>query len=151
MAAAIAYRLDKKVQGERNVLIFSPDLSSNPRVLRGLRSARELAKCTLLSTAQMTIEIDSLYEDIGFYISVTCARFEELRQDQDLFHSTLEPVEKFIQDFKIGKYNVHENVLVGGSSCIPRIVKLVSHFFNCKEPCKSINPDEVFAYVWCHR
>jgi len=195
-AAAIAYGLDKKVIGERNVLIFdlgggtfdvslltieegifevkatagdthlggedfdnrlvnhfvqefkrknkNKDISSNPRALRRLRTACERAKRTLSSATQTTIEIDSLFEGIDFYTSLTRARFEELCQD--LFRSTLEPVEKVLRDSKIDKANVHEIVLVGGSTRIPRIVKLVSDFFNGKEPNKSINPDEAVAY-----
>ncbi|KAJ3014022.1 hypothetical protein NUW54_g1417 [Trametes sanguinea] len=194
-AAAIAYGLDKKAQGERNVLIFDlgggtfdvslltieegifevkatagdthlggedfdnrlvnhfvqefkrkykKDLSSNPRALRRLRTACERAKRTLSSAAQTTIEIDSLFEGIDFYTSITRARFEELCQD--LFRSTLEPVEKVLRDSKIDKSQVHDIVLVGGSTRIPRIVKLVSDFFNGKEPNKSINPDEAVAY-----
>ncbi|KAJ7709977.1 heat shock protein 70 family [Mycena rosella] len=194
-AAAIAYGLDKKVIGERNVLIFDlgggtfdvslltieegifevkatagdthlggedfdnrlvnhfaqefkrknkKDLSSNLRALRRLRTACERAKRTLSSAAQTSIEIDSLFEGIDFYTSLTRARFEELCQD--LFRSTLEPVEKVLRDSKIDKANVHEIVLVGGSTRIPRIVKLVSDFFNGKEPNKSINPDEAVAY-----
>ena len=211
-AAAIAYGLDKKASGERNVLIFDLgggtfdvslltidegifevkatagdthlggedfdnrlvnhfvqefkrknkkglifffvfaqiginyylDLSSNPRAVRRLRTACERAKRTLSSATQTSIEIDSLYEGIDFYTSLTRARFEELCQD--LFRSTLEPVEKVLRDSKIDKSNVHEIVLVGGSTRIPRIVKLVSDFFNGKEPNKSINPDEAVAY-----
>ena len=211
-AAAIAYGLDKKVLGERNVLIFdlgggtfdvslltieegifevkatagdthlggedfdnrlvnhfvqefkrknkkgrchsnihpfyminnSTDLSSNARAVRRLRTACERAKRTLSSATQTSIEIDSLFEGIDFYTSLTRARFEELCQD--LFRSTLEPVEKVLRDSKIDKSNVHEIVLVGGSTRIPRIVKLVSDFFNGKEPNKSINPDEAVAY-----
>ncbi|KAI0693276.1 heat shock cognate 70 [Cytidiella melzeri] len=120
------------------------DLSSNPRALRRLRTGCERAKRTLSSATQTSIEIDSLYEGIDFYTSITRARFEELCQD--LFRSTLEPVEKVLRDSKIDKGNVHEIVLVGGSTRIPRIVKLVSDFFNGKEPNKSINPDEAVAY-----
>ncbi|KAJ3925372.1 MAG: the 70-Kda heat shock cognate protein from rattus Norvegicus in post-Atp hydrolysis state [Lentinula lateritia] len=120
------------------------DLSSNPRAVCRLRTACERAKCTLSSAAQTSIEIDSLYEGIDFYTSLTRARFEELCQD--LFRSTLDPVEKVLRDSKIDKANVHEIVLVGGSTRIPRIVKLVSDFFNGKEPNKSINPDEAVAY-----
>ena len=65
---------------------------------------------------------------------------------QDLFCSTLDPVEKVLRDSKIDKSNVHEIVLVGGSTCIPRIVKLVSDFFDGKEPNKSINPDEAVTH-----
>ncbi|KNZ74213.1 Heat shock protein HSS1 [Termitomyces sp. J132] len=159
-AAAIAYGLDKKVTGERNVLIFDlgggtfdvslltieegifevkatagdthlggedfdnrlvnhfvqefkrknkKDLSSNPRAVRRLRTACERAKRTLSSAAQTSIEIDSLYEGIDFYTSLTRARFEELCQD--LFRGTLEPVEKVLRDSKIDKANVHEIVL----------------------------------------
>ena len=120
------------------------DLSSNPRALRRLRTACERAKRTLSSAASTSIEIDSLFEGIDFYTSLTRARFEELCQD--LFRSTLDPVEKVLRDSKIDKSNVHEIVLVGGSTRIPRIVKLVSDFFNGKEPNKSINPDEAVAY-----
>jgi hypothetical protein len=123
---------------------FVLDLSSNARALRRLRTACERAKRTLSSAAQTTIEIDSLFEGIDFYTSITRARFEELCQD--LFRSTLEPVEKVLRDSKIDKANVHDIVLVGGSTRIPRIVKLVSDFFNGKEPNKSINPDEAVAY-----
>ncbi|KAG9003231.1 70-kilodalton heat shock protein [Tulasnella sp. JGI-2019a] len=120
------------------------DLSTNPRALRRLRTACERAKRTLSSAAQTSIEIDSLFEGIDFYTSITRARFEELCQD--LFRGTLEPVEKVLRDSKIDKSNVNEIVLVGGSTRIPRIIKLVSDFFNGKEPNKSINPDEAVAY-----
>ena len=120
------------------------DLSSNARALRRLRTACERAKRTLSSSAQTSIEIDSLYEGIDFYTSITRARFEELCQD--LFRSTMEPVERVLRDAKIDKSSVHEIVLVGGSTRIPKIQKLVSDFFNGKEPNKSINPDEAVAY-----
>jgi len=120
------------------------DLSTNARALRRLRTACERAKRTLSSAAQTTIEIDSLFEGIDFYTSITRARFEELCQD--LFRGTLEPVEKVLRDSKINKSHVHDIVLVGGSTRIPRIIKLVSDFFNGKEPNKSINPDEAVAY-----
>lgn len=119
-------------------------LSSNHRALRRLRTACERAKRTLSSSAQTSIEIDSLYEGIDFYTSITRARFEELCQD--LFRSTMEPVERVLRDAKIDKSSVHEIVLVGGSTRIPKVQKLVSDFFNGKEPNKSINPDEAVAY-----
>ncbi|POY70934.1 hypothetical protein BMF94_6112 [Rhodotorula taiwanensis] len=194
-AAAIAYGLDKKSEGEKNVLIFDlgggtfdvslltieegifevkatagdthlggedfdnrlvthfcaefkrkskKDLTSNARALRRLRTACERAKRTLSSAAQTTIEIDSLFEGIDFYTSITRARFEELCGD--LFRGTMDPVEKVLKDSKIDKGSVHEIVLVGGSTRIPRVQKLVSDFFNGKEPNKSINPDEAVAY-----
>jgi heat shock protein 1/8 len=120
------------------------DLTSNARALRRLRTACERAKRTLSSSAQTSIEIDSLYEGIDFYTSITRARFEELCQD--LFRSTMEPVERVLRDAKIDKSSVHDIVLVGGSTRIPKIQKLVSDFFNGKEPNKSINPDEAVAY-----
>ncbi|KJZ75099.1 Heat shock 70 kDa protein [Hirsutella minnesotensis 3608] len=194
-AAAIAYGLDKKVEGERNVLIFDlgggtfdvslltieegifevkstagdthlggedfdnrlvnhfcnefkrkhkKDLSTNSRALRRLRTACERAKRTLSSSAQTSIEIDSLFEGIDFYTSITRARFEELCQD--LFRSTIQPVDRVLTDAKIDKSQVHEIVLVGGSTRIPRIQKLITDYFNGKEPNKSINPDEAIAY-----
>jgi L1 cell adhesion molecule like protein len=194
-AAAIAYGLDKKAAGERNVLIFDlgggtfdvslltieegifevkatagdthlggedfdnrlvnhfvqefkrkhkKDLTSNARALRRLRTACERAKRTLSSSAQTSVEIDSLFEGIDFYTSITRARFEELCQD--LFRSTMDPVERVLRDAKIDKSSVHEIVLVGGSTRIPKIQKLVSDYFNGKEPNKSINPDEAVAY-----
>jgi heat shock 70kDa protein 1/2/6/8 len=123
---------------------YKKDLSTNARALRRLRTACERAKRTLSSSAQTSIEIDSLFEGIDFYTSITRARFEELCQD--LFRSTMEPVEKVLRDAKIDKQSVDEIVLVGGSTRIPRIQKLVSDFFNGKEPNKSINPDEAVAY-----
>jgi heat shock 70kDa protein 1/2/6/8 len=120
------------------------DLSTNARALRRLRTACERAKRTLSSSAQTSIEIDSLFEGIDFYTSITRARFEELCQD--LFRSTLTPVDRVLADSKIDKSKVHEIVLVGGSTRIPRIQKLITDYFNGKEPNKSINPDEAVAY-----
>lgn len=85
-----------------------------------------------------------MYEGIDYYTSITRARFEELCQD--LFRSTMEPVERTLRDAKIDKSSVHEIVLVGGSTRIPKIQKMVSDFFNGKEPNRSINPDEAVAY-----
>lgn len=118
-------------------------MTSNARALRRLRTACERAKRTLSSAAQTSIEIDSLFEGIDFYTSITRARFEELCQD--LFRSTMEPVERVLRDAKIDKSSVHEIVLVGGSTRIPKIQRLVGDFFN-KEANKSINPDEAVAY-----
>ncbi|EPX70658.1 heat shock protein S [Schizosaccharomyces octosporus yFS286] len=120
------------------------DISGNARAVRRLRTACERAKRTLSSSSQASIEIDSMYEGIDFYTSITRARFEELCSD--LFRNTMEPVEKVLRDAKVDKSSVDEIVLVGGSTRIPRIQKLVSDFFHGKEPCKSINPDEAVAY-----
>ncbi|KAK4392236.1 Heat shock cognate protein [Sesamum angolense] len=120
------------------------DISGNPRALRRLRTACERAKRTLSSTAQTTIEIDSLYEGIDFYSTITRARFEEL--NMDLFRKCMEPVEKCLRDAKMDKSTVHDVVLVGGSTRIPKVQQLLQDFFNGKELCKSINPDEAVAY-----
>ncbi|KAK4267668.1 hypothetical protein QN277_024420 [Acacia crassicarpa] len=120
------------------------DISGNARALRRLRTACERAKRTLSSTAQTTIEIDSLYEGIDFYATITRARFEEL--NMDLFRKCMEPVEKCLRDAKIDKSQVHDIVLVGGSTRIPKVQQLLQDFFNGKELCKSINPDEAVAY-----
>jgi heat shock protein 1/8 len=120
------------------------DISSNPRAINRLRTTCERAKCTLSSANQTSIEIESLFEDIDFYTSISRAHFEELCQD--LFRSTLEPIERVLRDSKIDKFDVHEIVLVGGSTRIPRIVKFLSDFFNGKEVNMSINPDEAVAY-----
>ncbi|XP_043249038.1 heat shock cognate 71 kDa protein-like, partial [Colletes gigas] len=194
-AAAIAYGLDKKGRGERNVLIFDlgggtfdvsiltindgifevkatagdthlggedfdsrmvthfaeefskkfkKDLTKNKRAVRRLRTACERAKRTLSSSTQANIEIDSLLEGIDFYTSITRARFEEL--NQDLFKNTLQPVEEALRDAKMEKSQIHEIVLVGGSTRIPRIQRLLQDLFNGKELNKSINADEAVAY-----
>ena len=195
-AAALAYGLDKKVGGEKNVLIFDlgggtfdvsvlaidegsvfevrstagdthlggedfdnrlvshlvsefkrkygKDLSSNPRSLRRLRTACERAKRTLSASSDAAIEVDALYEGIDFHTRVTRARFEELCGD--LFRSCLKPVEQALQDAKLSKGDIDEVVLVGGSTRIPRIQRMLADFFNGKELNRSINPDEAVAY-----
>lgn len=120
------------------------DITGNKRAVRRLRTACERAKRTLSSSTQASIEIDSLFEGIDFYSNITRARFEELCAD--LFRSTLDPVEKALRDAKIDKGNINEIVLVGGSTRIPKIQKLLQDFFNGKELNKSINPDEAVAY-----
>merc|ERR1739838_900365 len=119
---------------------YKKDPQENKRALRRLRTACERAKRTLSSSTQASIEIDSLYEGIGFYTSITRARFEELCAD--LFRGTLEPVEKSLRDARIDKNGIHEIVLVGGSTRIPKVQKLLQDFFNGKELNKSINPAE---------
>merc|ERR1719269_534848 len=195
-AAAIAYGLDKKGSGERNVLIYDmgggtfdvslltiedgifeveatagdthlggedfdnrvvdfccqdfkrknrgKDLAGNQRAIRRLRTQCERAKRTLSSSAQATIEIDSIFEGIDYTCTLTRARFEEL--NMDYFRNSMGPVEKVLRDSGIDKRNVHEIVLVGGSTRIPKVQAMIQEFFNGKEPCKSINPDEAVAY-----
>jgi L1 cell adhesion molecule like protein len=120
------------------------DITDNPRALRRLRTACERAKRTLSSSAQTTIEIDSLADGVDFYSSITRARFEEL--NMDLFRKCMDPVEKVLRDAKMDKATVHDVVLVGGSTRIPKVQQLLQDFFNGKELCKSINPDEAVAY-----
>ncbi|PHU19154.1 Heat shock cognate 70 kDa protein [Capsicum chinense] len=173
-AAAIAYGLDQKATSvsEKNVLIFDlgsgtldislltiaegifevkefkrknkKDISGNPRSLKRLRTACEREKRTLSSTSQTTIEIDYLYEDIDFNSTITRARFEEL--NMDLFGKCMKPVEKCLRDAKMDKSCIHDVVLVGGSTRIPKVQKLLRDFFNGKKLSKNINPDEAVAY-----
>jgi len=195
-AAAIAYGLDKKGSGERNILIYDmgggtfdvslltiedgifevkatagdthlggedfdnrivdfcmqdfkrknrgKTLDGNQRALRRLRTQCERAKRTLSSSTQATIEIDSLFDGIDFSCTLSRARFEEL--NMDYFRSSMGPVEKCMRDSGIDKRNVHEVVLVGGSTRIPKVQAMIQEFFNGKEPCRSINPDEAVAF-----
>ena len=120
------------------------DISENKRSLRRLRSACENLKKTLSSSTQATLEVDSLFDGIDYTSTITRARFEELCGD--LFRKTFEPVEKVIKDSKISKSNIHEIVLVGGSTRIPKIQSQLENYFNGKSLNKSINPDEAVAY-----
>merc|ERR1712185_601074 len=179
-AAAIAYGLDKKGSGERNVLIYDmgggtfdvslltiedgifevkatagdthlgdedfdnrivdfclqdfkrknrgKDLAGNQRALRRLRTQCERAKRTLSSSTQATIEIDSLFDGIDYSCSLSRARFEEL--NMDYFRNSMGPVEKCMRDSGIDKKNVHEVVLVGGSTRIPKVQAMIQEIFN---------------------
>merc|ERR1712243_283022 len=120
------------------------DITGSKRAVRRLRTACERAKRTLSSSTQASIEIDSLFEGIDFYTSISRARFEELCSD--LFRGTLDPVAKSLRDAKLEKGKIDEIVLVGGSTRIPKIQKLLTDHFNGKELNKSINPDEAVAY-----
>merc|ERR1712000_164054 len=120
------------------------DLSGDPRALRRLRTARERAKRTLSNGAQTTVEIDSLFDGEDFNAQITRARFEDL--NAKAFNGTLEPVQQVLKDANIDKSKVDEIVLVGGSTRIPKIQKLLSDFFDGKKLEKSINPDEAVAY-----
>jgi heat shock 70kDa protein 1/2/6/8 len=120
------------------------DVSTNDRSLRRLRTACEKAKRTLSNSTSAKIEVEALYDGIDFEMTMTRARFEELCGD--LFRGCLEPVEKVLRDAKMDKTKVDDIVLVGGSTRIPKVQKLLSDFFNGKELCRSINPDEAVAY-----
>ncbi|OIW07281.1 hypothetical protein TanjilG_11915 [Lupinus angustifolius] len=120
------------------------NISGNPRALRRLRSACERAKRVLSFASNTTIEVDSLLQGIDFCSSVTRAKFEQL--NIDLFKKCMEPVEQCLRFAKMEKSSVHDVVLVGGSTRIPKVQKLLQDFFNGKELCNSINPDEAVAY-----
>jgi len=120
------------------------DISGNARALRRLRTACERAKRILSSAAETTIEVDSLYNGIDFSSSITRARFAEL--NMDLFRKSIELVEKCLTDAKMDKSEVHDVVLTGGSSRIPRVQELLQDLFDGKQLNKSINPDEAVAY-----
>ena len=120
------------------------DISNDPRALRRLRTSCERAKRTLSSVTQTTVEVDSLFEGEDFSEQITRARFEEI--NSTLFKSTLDPVMQVLKDAKIAKAQVDEVVLVGGSTRILKIQKLLSDFFDGKQLEKSINPDEAVAY-----
>lgn len=123
---------------------YNKDITSNHRAMRRLRTACERAKRTLSSATQTTIEVDSLYEGIDFYTSITRAKFEDLCMD--LFRKCIDPVERVLKDSGLSKSQIHDVVLVGGSTRIPKVQQLLQDFFNGKELCKSINPDEAVAY-----
>ena len=194
-AAAIAYGLDSKAAGERNILIYDlgggtfdvsllsidegifevkatagdthlggedfdrrlmehfllefkrkhkVDISENKRAVRRLQTACENAKKALSSASMANLEIDSLYDGIDFSSTISRAKFESLCVD--LFKKTFDPVERVLKDAKVSKNEVHEIVLVGGSTRIPKIQAQLSGYFNGKELNKSINPDEAVAY-----
>jgi len=124
--------------------LHNKEISENIRALRRLRTACERAKRSLSNATQTSIEIDSLHEGIDYYTTVTRARFEEL--NIDLFRKCLEPVEKVIRDGGMDKTKINDVVLVGGSTRIPKVQQLIKQYFNGKELCKSINPDEAVAY-----
>ncbi|KAM0885400.1 hypothetical protein ACQ4PT_030368 [Festuca glaucescens] len=120
------------------------DIRSNPKALRRLRTACEKAKRMLSCTTLTTIEIDSLHDGIDFHATISRARFEEL--NMDLFRQCIDNVEKCLRDSKMEKSDIHDVVLVGGSSRIPKVQKLLQDFFDGKELCKSMNPDQAVAY-----
>ena len=194
-AAAIAYGLDKRGKGEKNVLIFDLgggtfdvslltiedgifevkatagdthlggedfdnkiveycaadflkktgiDIRSNPRAMRRLRTQAERAKRILSSSTQTTIEVDSLAETYDYNVTITRAKFEELCMSY--FKECIPPVEQVLKNANFSKNQIHDVVLVGGSTRIPKVIQLITEFFNGKEPNRSINPDEAVAY-----
>ncbi|CAP31983.1 Protein CBR-HSP-4 [Caenorhabditis briggsae] len=120
------------------------DLRKDNRAVQKLRREVEKAKRALSTQHQTKIEIESLYDGEDFSETLTRAKFEEL--NMDLFRATLKPVQKVLEDADMKKTDVHEIVLVGGSTRIPKVQQLIKDFFNGKEPSRGINPDEAVAY-----
>jgi len=120
------------------------DIRENQRALRRLRTAAEKAKRTLSATTSTNIDVDSLAEGVDLSLPFTRAKFEQLCDAQ--FRKCLLPVEQVMRDSKFAKTDVDEIVLVGGSSRIPRVQQMLRDYFNGKELCQSINPDEAVAY-----
>ncbi|ORX41673.1 heat shock protein 70 [Piromyces finnis] len=122
---------------------YDKDLSTNPRSLYRLRKACDRAKCILSFSDYASIEIEYLFDGIDFCSSITRAQFEEL--NSDLFEKILEPIERVLSDADLDKSDIDEIVLVGGSTRIPKIQKLVSSYFDGKKLRKTVNPDEAVA------
>ncbi len=120
------------------------DVSSNPRALRRLRTACERAKRVLSSSTQTTIEVDSLMEGQDFNTTITRAKFEQLCEP--VFRRTVAPLDQLLRDAKLSKEEIHEIVMVGGSTRVPRIRQLLQDYFNGKKLNDSVNPDEAVAY-----
>ena len=120
------------------------DIRSNARAMRRLRTACERAKRTLSSVTQTPIEVDSLADGQDLNVTVTRAKFEQLCES--LFRRTVAPLDGLLRDAKMSKSDIHEIVMVGGSTRVPRIRQLVSEYFNNKKLNDSVNPDEAVAY-----
>lgn len=120
------------------------DISNYTRGIRRLYTACERAKRTLSSAKTANIEIDSLYEGLDFNIVITRAKFEDL--NMNIFKRTMNPVTKVLEDAKISKSQIDDIVLVGGTTRIPKIQELLKEYFNGKDLCTNINPDECVAY-----
>eukprot|EP00708_Paratrimastix_pyriformis_P002175 GAFH01000915.1.p1 GENE.GAFH01000915.1~~GAFH01000915.1.p1 ORF type:complete len:696 (-),score=313.44 GAFH01000915.1:302-2308(-) len=120
------------------------DVSTCVRCLSKLKREVERAKIALSSAFQTQIELDNFYEGVDFKETLTRARFEEI--NADLFRSTLDPVRQVLTDAGMKKTDLHEVVLVGGSTRIPKVQQLLKDFLNGKEPSKGVNPDEAVAF-----
>lgn len=123
---------------------YKKDVFENARALKRLKTSCERVKRTLSSATQASIELDALLDGVDFNSNITRARFEEL--NMEYFRTCMTTVEKALKDAKLSKSDIDEVVLVGGSSRIPKIQSMLSEFFNGKELCKSVNPDEAVAY-----
>jgi L1 cell adhesion molecule like protein len=120
------------------------DVRENARALKRLNIAAEKAKKTLSASTTTAIEVESLLDGVDYNVSLTRAKFEQLADK--VFTRTLEPLDRLLKDAKMSKGDIHEIVLVGGTTRIPRVQELLSNYFNGKQLNKSLNPDEAIAY-----
>jgi len=123
---------------------YKSDPTRNQRAIRRLRTQCERAKRQLSSKTQVSIEVDSLHDGNDFSLRISRAKFEELCMD--FFKNAMEPVTQCLTDSGLSKSMISEIVMVGGSTRIPKVQELISGFFNGKELCRNINPDEAVAY-----
>lgn len=119
-------------------------LADNKKALRRLATCAERAKRTLSTSTVANIEADALHNGIDFNTTLSRAKFESLCGD--IFQKTIDPVQQVLSDAKVSKSEVDEIVLVGGSTRIPKVKELLTKFFNGKDLCQSVNPDECVAY-----
>ena len=120
------------------------DIKSNARAYRRLRNVAERAKRILSTSTQATLEVDGILEGQDLNIVLSRAKFESICES--IFRKAMEPVQQAMQDAKMSKQDIHDIVLVGGSTRIPKIQQLLKDYFGGKELCQSINPDEAVAY-----
>ncbi len=123
---------------------YKKDVRENARALKRLNIAAEKAKKTLSSATTTTVEVESLFDGVDYTAQLSRAKFEQLADT--IFNKTIEPLNKVLSDAKMSKSDIHEIVLVGGSTRIPRIRELLSNYFNGKQLNHSLNPDEAVAY-----
>ena len=109
------------------------DISTSKKAISRLKSAAEKAKRTLSTTTSATVEVEALFEGIDFYTSITRAKFENLCQS--VFSRCMDPVDTVLRDAKMDKSAIHDVVLVGGSTRVPRVQELLTNYFNGKELC----------------
>uniref|UniRef100_A0A0D9V4B2 Uncharacterized protein n=1 Tax=Leersia perrieri TaxID=77586 RepID=A0A0D9V4B2_9ORYZ len=149
-AAAVAYGYGiHESADDKNVLVFDLggghkiDVSGNPRAMMRLMAACEEAKRTLSSASWAAIEIDCLHEAIDFYSTITRDQIDDL--NMDLFSKCLDPIKKCLADAGMDRSSVENVILVGGSTRIPRVRRLVQDLFNGKELRQYIDPEEAEA------
>lgn len=123
---------------------FKKNVRENARALKRLNIAAEKAKKTLSAATTTTVEVESLFDGLDYTSALSRAKFEQLADT--IFQRALEPLNRLLQDAKMGKGDIDEIVLVGGTTRIPRVQELLSNYFNGKQLNKSLNPDEAVAY-----